>query len=312
MSCKPWGTRALAVASIVTVCLATITLAGDESYEYDRQRLENMSATEKESLRQQQQRFERLPLTEREKLRQLDSAIAEDAAANRLRQVMRSYHEWLRALPSSQRVELLSLPTAERVERIKILLAEQERERFQELFGSKLQPDDQRVLRDWVHALIERDEARIMRQLAPLDRQRLLHIEDVRQRRATMTMMYRRNSGDTRLFELLQPTATDLKQLSTTLSPLARDTLAAARDEKEREQLIQMWARAVIDSHARPQVAKDEIQQFLDEHVTDEQRAYLETLPRDRMRMELQRMYVQYRFKGVPLRPGPRKGIEAK
>ncbi|MDA1051139.1 MAG: hypothetical protein O3C40_11760 [Planctomycetota bacterium] len=305
MNCKRPATGCVAILFVVAFGTATASFAADESIEQQRQRLTNMSAAEKEALHKQQDRFARLSPSEQEKLRKLDTALAEDTQGDRLRQVMRSYSDWLRALPSSRRIELLSLPAGERVERLKLLLAEQERQRFQELFGSKLQLGDQKVLFDWVHGLIERNEARITGQLTPLERQRLLRIEDSTQRRAMMAMMYRWRSGEVRLFELLQPTEADVKQLSAKLSPLARDTLANVRDDKEREQLIQMWARAAIDSRVRPQVPKDELQRFLDEHVTAEQRAYLESLPRERMRMELQRMYSRYRFNGPP-RPGPR------
>ena len=307
MNAKRRTIGCIAVALAIACGNAATTLAEDDFFERQRQRLSNMSATEKEALRQQQQRFKRLSPDQQQKLRQLDRAIADDPQGDRLRQVMRSYSEWLRALPSSQRIELLSLPAAERVERVKVLLAEQERQRFQDLFGSKLQPVDQKVLLDWVHGLIQRDESRIMQQLTPLERQRLSRVENPTQRRVMMAMIYRRKSGEVRLFELLLPTADDVKQLAAKLSPLARDTLAAARDEKEREQLIQMWSRAVMDSRVRPQVTKEEMQRFLKEQVSNEQRAYLESLPPDRMRMELQRLYMRYRFNN-PGRPGPRRG----
>ena len=145
MDSKRQAMRCVAITLAIVCGIATTTRADDESFEQQRQRLTNMSATEKETLRHEQQRFERLAPSEREKLRQLDKAIADDTQGDRLRQVMRSYSEWLRALPSSQRIELVSLPAAERVERVKVLLAEQERRRFQELFGSKLQLGDQKV-----------------------------------------------------------------------------------------------------------------------------------------------------------------------
>lgn len=311
MGLRDLTTSSVALALAIACGIATTARADELAFEQQRQRLANLSAADKETLRQQQQRFERLSPSEQDKLRQLDAAIAGEAQADRLRQVMRSYSEWLRALPSSRRIELLSLPAAERVERVKVLLAEQERERFQDLFGSKLQVGDQKVLHDWVHALIERNKASIIRQLTPMERQRMLHAEDPMQRNVMlMAMIYRWNSGDNRLLGLLQPTNDDLQQLSAKLSPLARDTLAAARDDKEREQLIQMWVRAAIDSRVRPQFTKDEMQQFLEEHVSDEQRAYLESLPRERMRMELQQLYSRYRF--GPGRPGPRNAPEKK
>ncbi len=72
-----------------------------------------------------------------------------------------------------------------------------------------------------------------------------------------------------------------------------------------------MWTRAAIDSRVRPLVTKDEIQKFLKDHVTNEQRAYLESLPPERMRMELQRLYARYRFNSPP-KPGMRKGPDVK
>ena len=218
---------------------------------------------------------------------------------------MRGYSDWLRALPSRERMELMNLPTTERVERIRSLMEAQERQRFEELFGSKLQFSDQKVLFDWVHRLVQRDETRIMQQLTPRERQQLVRVENTTQRRLMMAMFYRWRSGEVRLFELLQPTEDDIKQLATQLSPLARDTLASVRDVKEREQLIQRWTRAVLDSRARPPLGKEELQRFLQEDIAPEQRAYLENLPRERMRIELQRMYFRHRFNG-PGRPGSR------
>ncbi|MCA9146709.1 MAG: hypothetical protein KDB05_28220 [Planctomycetales bacterium] len=298
----------MAWAFLTLVLTATTVCAADDAFEQQRQRLANMSATDKQALSQRLERFERLPTSEQEKLRQLDTAIADDPQGEQLRLVMQRYGEWLRALPSSQRLEILSLPTTERVERVRLLLAEQERQRFQELFGSKLQLSDQAVLHQWVQALFEREKASILSRLTPLDRQRVFRVEDPMQRQSMMVMMlYRWNSDGLKFFELLKPTDEDMKQLAMQLSPLARDTLAAARDDKERSQLIQTWTRAAIESRVRPPATKDEIERFLDQHVTDEQRAYLESLPRERMRMELQRLYSQYRFNERP-RPGMRKG----
>ena len=288
--------------------LATGAFAEETTFDQELERLNRMSAAEKATLRQQRERFQRLAPDEQQRLRQLDAAISADPRQDRLRQVMQSYSDWLRALPSNERIELLSLPAGQRVARVKLMLQEQQRRHFRELFGSKLQFGDQKVLLDWVHQLIERDEARIMGQLTPLERQRLLRIENSMQRRVMMAMMYRWKSGEVKLFDLLRPTDSDVRQLAADLSPLARDTLAAARDDKQREQLIQMWARGVIDSRVRPQISKDEIQRFLDEHVTDEQRAYIESLPRERMRMELQRMYLRHRFNSQP-RPGAGRSV---
>lgn len=302
------SSRSIVAAFLMTISVAIHAAAENAGPHAALDRLTSMSPAEKERLRIQYERFERLPEAEQVKLRQLDSAIANDPQPNRLRQVMRSYSDWLSILPSSDRVELMSLPVEQRIERIKQVLEQQEQERFKELFGSKLQPSDQKVLLDWVHDLITQNEEQILQRLTPIERQRLQYIEDSTQRRVIMAMIFRWKSRDVRLFDLLHPTPDDLEQLSGQLSPLARDTLDAARNEKEREQLIQVWARAVIDSRARPAVSKEEMQHFLTNVITDEQRAYLESLPQDRMRMELQRLYMRHRFNGSqgpgPFRPG--------
>ena len=158
----------------------------------------------------------------------------------------------------------------------------------------------------WVHNLIKRQEKQILKQLTPMELQRLLRVEDIAQRRMMMAMLLRWKSRSVRLFQLLQPTPEDLSQLSADLSLLARDTLASARDEQERERLIQMWARAVIDNRARPAASREDLQRFLQKVATDEQRAYLESLPPERLRFELQRLYHNHRFNGSSRPMSPR------
>ncbi len=298
---------ALLLANVIYLVGSANTLAAAETAEVVSERLAKLSPSEKERLRQQQERFSRLSSEQQAKLRRLDLAIERDERPDRLRQVMLGYNQWLSALPSDDRVELLKLPADQRIERIKQLLEQQEQERFKDLFESKLQPSDQKVLLDWVHNLIKRNEKRIIQQLTPLELQRIMRVEDMTQRRVMMAMLLRWKSRNVRLFELLQPTTEDLSLLSEKLSPLARDTLAAARNEAEREQLIQMWSRAVIDSRVRPTPTKEELQQFLQNVATDEQRTYLESLPPERMRFELQRLYINHRFNGSQ-RPGPIRG----
>ncbi len=291
----------------ISVIAGCSVFASDDATDARMQRLAKMSPIEKDRLRQQQERFAKLPSEQQANLRRIDAEIESDENSDRLRQIMRSYNDWLSALPSDDRVTLLSLPADQRIDRIKQLLEQQERERFAELFESKLQPSDQKVLIDWVHLLIKQHEKQILQRLTPMELQRLMRVEDTSQRRMLMAMLLRWKSRNVRLFELLQPTPEDLSQLSINLSALARDTLAAARDDEERERLIQMWARAVIDNRARPAASKEELQRFLQEMVTEEQRVYLESLPPERMRFELQRMYISHRFSGGQ-RPGAGRG----
>ena len=148
----------------------------------------------------------------------------------------------------------------------------------------------------WISRLIARDEDRVLQHLLPAQRERLTRIEDKNRRYATMAAMYRFRAGDNlRLFELLQPSREDLDQLAKSLSPLARDMLDEPRDAKQREHLLQNWVRAAIESRVRPDIGRDELLRFFNEKLTAEQRDRLESLPRERMRVELQKIYFQHR-----------------
>jgi hypothetical protein len=305
MGCKP-----LQIAVLSLLFIAPGGARGSDPLATRKERLAKMPAVEKDTLRQNKERFDQLSAAEQARLRRLDTKLTADPQGKQLRKVMLRYNEWLRAIPSGQRIELLSRPAEERVQRIRLLMEEQERLRFQEMLALKLQPGDQKVLLDWVSGIIERDEARIMEQLPPADRQRLARIEDEDRRRVMLFMTYRRHSGqNVRLLEFLKPTEDDIAQLAGGLSALARDTLDEARDPAERNQVVQNWVRAALESR-RPQVSKEQLERYFRQKVTAEQREYLQSLPRDRMRIELQRMYMQDRFKsnrmGAPF-GGPRR-----
>jgi len=299
MNCK--------VTLIVCLCAQAICLSGisaGESIADRKTRLAAMSAVEKEQLRQNKIRFDKLAPQEQSRLRRLDAQLNSDPQGDRLREVMLRYSEWLRALPSSQRNALLRLPPQERVDQIRQLLERQEKQRFQDMFAARLQPSDQKVLLDWVSGLVGRSEDKLRQQLLPGDRQRLNRVEDINRRRAMMILMYRwRAAKDVPVFELLKPTPLEINQLAERLSATARETLADARNDDERNQLIQNWVRAALESRMRPQVSKEVLQRFSQEQLTAEQREYLESLPRERLQFELQRMYFEHRLKSS--RPGP-------
>jgi len=283
--------------ALLAIVQSLATCPAAESTGERQKRLQGMSAAEQQELRQEQARLARLSAAEQRRLRGLSSQLASAPDGDRLHKIMLRYSAWLRTLNASQRTALLRLPAAKRVAQIKALLERQERQRFQEVFDYKLQPNDQKALLAWVSRLIARDEAQVLQQLSPLQRERLQRIEDKTRRNSMMAAMYRFRAGDKlRLFELLKPTTSDLEQLAASLSPLARNMLDEPRNKQQREQLLQNWVRAVIESRVRPEISHDELQRYFNEQLTAEQRDRLESLPRERMRFELQRMFWQHRF----------------
>jgi hypothetical protein len=272
-------------------------------------RLASMSAADKAELQRQAERLRRLTDEEQNRLRKLEHALSADPQGARLREVMARYQEWFRGLNSTQRTELLSLPPEQRVPRIKSLMDEQERQRFQELLAVPLQPEDQRVLASWVNELLRDNEQRLLEQLPPLERQRLRQVEDSNRRMLLLIAAFRFRSGPTtRLLELMQPTEEQLLDLRKRLSPQSRAALDSARDAAERRLVVQSWLRAALESRLGPPVNKDELQRFWDEEITAEQREYLESLPRDRMKVELQRLYQRQHFNKLRLGQPPFNG----
>lgn len=308
MICKRIAFLIVAViaAHSMTMCEAT------ESTAARHRRLKEMSATEQQELRQEQARLARLTATERQRLRGLSEQLASASDGDRLREIMLRYSAWLRTLNASQRTALLGLPAEKRVAEIKALREQQERQRFQEMFDYKLQPNDQKALLAWVSRLIARDEDQVLQRLSPLQRERLQRIEDKTRRYAMMAAMYRFQVGQNkRLFELLKSTSDDIDQLAKSLSPPARDMLDEPRSAEQREHLLQNWVRAALESRVRPDISKDELLRFFNEQLSVEQRERLESLPRERMRLEMQRMYWQYRF-GSDARNGQKRPTDSR
>lgn len=291
------------VIGIIASCSPRLSLAS-ESLRERKQRLNEMSVVEKEELRHELARFNRLTESERTRLRELDSELSAASDGDRLREIMIRYAAWLRTLNASQRSALLRLPPEKRVSEIKALVEQRERQRFQEMFDYELQPADQKALLVWISALIERDEGRMLKPLSAVERQRLHRIEDRTRRYAALAMAYRARLGeDVRLFEVLQPTESDFGKLGPTLSPTAREILDETRDEAEREKLLQNWVRAALESRLRPPASPEQLRRFM-QQLSVEDRERLESLPKERMRFELQRLYMRRHFDKLPNRNG--------
>ncbi len=140
----PSRTRALLGATVAAaLVLCALDTQGEESTAERRARLAHMDAPDRDLLAQNYQRFLRLDESERDRLRRLHAEIEADPQRDELRKVMLSYHEWLSALPASQRLTLAALPAEDRLKRIEEMRAAQVK-RF------RLGPADLKVMDDWI------------------------------------------------------------------------------------------------------------------------------------------------------------------
>jgi hypothetical protein len=264
----------------------------------ERKRLQSLTAAEREELRLKKERFDRLSDKEKQGLRRMHQRICSDPEAEKLRQIMVRYNEWLKSLPSSKRADLLDLPTNERLADIKRIVVEQEEARFNELVKRALLPQDFEAMIGWL-------QERVLSRL-PVDLQsRITDIEDPRRRRFETMRLYRHQTGDKWLFESQPLTAEEIQMLTDKLSEQARKALNKAEDVEAQNRIVRDWIGAGFFSSFRPHVSEEELKRFLEEHVDAKQREYLENLPRERMMRELLKLYGMFRIRRTFADSGP-------
>ena len=105
--------------------------------------------------------------------------------------------------------------------------------------------------------------------------------------------------NDMRFLERIKPTAEDRRQLVARLSQPAQDTIAAAREDMEQKRLIHSWVNAAVFSRRgnQPHVAKEVLDEFF-AGLDAAEKDYLNNLPPDRKRQQLQWLYMRMRRPG--------------
>lgn len=265
-----------------------------------RTRIESLSAEELEQLRRNQERFEKMPPPEQQRIRELHAKLQKHEQAEHLQGVMKRYSSWLRSLPAGQRAELLSLSGRERVKKIEELMRRQEQERFLRLAADQLTPADHTALLKWVRSLAISRRETLIAEIPQRYRDDFERGSKLRQE-GMLTFTLLRNPQD------LKVTPDEFQGLLESLSDAAKKTLenAGAMDKKTR--LVREWVRFAAISQMRfrqprepvPQEKLTEFYQSLDHR----QREYLNSLPSDRMKRELETMYHSRSWAGRRPRP---------
>jgi hypothetical protein len=124
---------ALSLATLLTQRGISQEPADTELLEQRRQRVEQMSASQKRGLLEKKQQFEKLSAEEQAALRELHTAIVNHPNSEQLQAVMQRYVEWLGNLNPLQRAELMGLPVEKRLEKIRQLREHEEDEKLKEL-----------------------------------------------------------------------------------------------------------------------------------------------------------------------------------
>jgi hypothetical protein len=283
-------------------------VTGDDVLADRRQRVEQMSPAEKQELWELQQRFYRLDPEQRDRLRQLHAEMENQPEAERLRAIMARYANWLKTLPAGERAELLSLPPEERIAQIRAIVQRQATSQMRYLVADELSDRDLAAIVFWMKDIVRRREPEILQKLPMLPRG-MLDAMGPEQRVETMVRAIHQRFGLRP--DLLRPTAEDIQRLKEQLSPAAVGRMEQAREEGQLTELAENWIRAALAGRrGGPPVDRAELERFYREELDEDEREFLESLPRERMHSRLMLLYYAHRS-GRPVGPdspplGPR------
>lgn len=255
-----------------------------------RQRLEAMSAEEKDALRRKKERFERLPEAEQQRMRELHAALANHENGDKLKDVLARYNQWLKTLPSAERAKLLGLPADERIEQIKLLRQQQVNKTYG-LLGEKQEPPGDLVkLFLWANMFVRRHEREILAELPPQYREQIALADPRRRQRmllsAVIGLMGRRPSQ-----RLPQPSVQEMEQLKDALSPQAKKMLENEPDAARRIMMVQRWLQVAVFARLLPPIEDGALRRFFNEELTDVEREKFDQLSPDQRQRQLRRLY---------------------
>lgn len=296
--------RSFVVLVILSLLACTSGLRADEPLSARRARVEALSPEEKAELRQKEERFVSLPDNEKERLRKLHEELNSSSDSSRLKEVLERYHAWLATLSSTERIELEKLDGPQRVAWIKKKMAEQEEYQFHQIVRENFQPEDRRAVFQWLDAFIDGHKDEILASIPEEFRPRDL---EGRNRWGVMVgVLQRWGANDPKM---LRPTQDEVKELIGSLSPKAQQSLEKVRDPAQRTKLAYEWIRAAArNMRPMPPASTEELQKFLKETLTAQERERLESLPGEKMPFELQRLYNEHRWRTQWSRGGGGRG----
>ena len=300
--------RHLLILGLLACSWPHVRLGASESLEERRARLERMSSAEKDELRRNQERL--MKLDQQQQLRDLERQLADDPQGDRLRKVMLQYHEWLSALPSAARADLLSLPEEQRIPKIQEMLEEQKTDRLRELAKESLTSEDVDTVRTWLGEMVMSRKSELLKQLPERVRNKLADSQEPRRIMFEWVM----HNKESHKPPVMTPSALrvgeeDRQRLVKKLSPKAQEFYRkSGTTESGKQAILQNWVVATLRPH-RP--STQELQEFLT-RLPQEVRDRVENLPPEQMKAELTRLYFDYRRwyqdGKRPPPPGERKG----
>ena len=283
--------------------LCVLAADGPDDLASRRQYVLDLSAQSKNRLLEKRDRFEALDETEQQRLRELHARINREADGDRLETVLRNYHQWLSLLPSRERAEILDLPLEKRLDEIEKRVKDDERKRFLEISDQHLTPDDLEAIHLWLRKLIARHEEKILARMSALKQ----IPAEPRYRMFLYWIASDRNPRTNRPSPF-QPTPDETGALIKSLGPKAHEFLEKLETPQDKHDVLWTWIRTAVQTRLFRPAETAKLITFM-ESLPPEQRNRLEALPRKRMLMELQRLFMRHNsHSDAKGRMGPRRG----
>ncbi len=303
IAARPWtNVRISAIAALLASALllvALVAIAASQENADERDRLANLSTTEKEELRRKRDQFQQLDDGEKSRLRELHTTLSSSPDRARLEETMLQYHEWLKTLPGKERAELLKLPTEQKLAEIKRLMQDQRSQQFRKLVATPPEPNDVRAIFAWFDSYVEAHEIELMAMLPEPMQNRVKQASHDGMRRKLLVGALYQNGAEPKF---PTPTPDDLQKLNERLSPQAKETLAKVTDPEEKLKLVQGWLRAAMMSRMLPpQISDERLMSYFRENrarLLKEDAAKvdeLESLPPEAFYQEVRNIYFRER-----------------
>ena len=268
-----------------------------------RQRVEAMTADQREDLFHNEQLFCDLKLEDQKRVRDLYAAIENDPQRDKLLRVMNRYCKWFEDQPPFRRGQLQRLKPQERVAEIKKLLAKQKG-----AAGIHLDDKNRQAVARWMDRYTSDHEARFIEMISQAGRgmgkpppmppfphsgpgwegegvaAALAKLPPQEQHRVVRAILYRRWQSGNPAF---QPPISEqeMARLRASLTPDLRRRLES-RQPPEQAQIIASWLRETASSELDERLAD-----FFENTLNDEERDRLMSLPGDEMYDRLGKMY---------------------
>lgn len=262
----------------------------------NRKHLQQLTASDKVELRRQVEQFDQLSVEQKQQLRLFHKSLSSEADGDRLKQILESYHRWLKSLSPHQRASILELSPKERIDAIRRIKQQQVTKQPIRDAAHFLPPEDTNAMAEWFDHFVESRKDEIQPLLSDLQKRQLERANRREQRQIYLSVLVPGRKPNRSATALL-PTSDDVRKLTNNLSDRTKQRLDNAPKRNDRQTMPLRWLRQTLGPRHIDDSFKSHLRRFYMNNLTSREREDLQRLPRENMQRELRRRYFQYRLR---------------